>query len=155
MENNNDEVISTQEMIHDARERRKNGTTSFSCEQCNFMSSSKTLFQRHKNQNHKDKPIETQASKMRKRFTCDECGFNAAMENILRKHKETNHEPVLPKKVSNLKTTSTTSKSKSKRINCSQCDKRFNKKETYQKHIATHHGKEIQKNQETMGSSQK
>ena len=86
-------------MIHDARERRKNGTTSFSCEQCIFMSSSKTLLQRHKIHNHK--PKEAIASKLRKRFTCDECGFNAAMENILRKHKETNHELckiVLPRK---------------------------------------------------------
>ena len=45
--NDDDEVISisTQEMIQDARERRKNKTTVFNCDQCIYTSGSKTLLQ--------------------------------------------------------------------------------------------------------------
>ena len=39
--NDNDDVISTQEMIQDARERRENRTITFPCEQCIFTTSQK------------------------------------------------------------------------------------------------------------------
>ena len=49
----------------------------------------------------------------------------------------TNHhqDTILPNKVENIR--------KSTRIHCENCEKKFNKKETFQKHVITVHKKSI------------
>ena len=133
--NNDVEIcISTQEMIQDARERRKTKMTVFHCEQCDYTSSSKTLLKRHTDHNH-NYTIETPTRNMRKRFNCEKCDFNSTQEYDLTKHKNTTHvhrKNILKEKVNK-------SGNITKRIHCSYCDKKFNKKETFEKHMNTFH----------------
>ena len=79
-------IISTQEMIDDARARRNLQTSNMKCDQCNFKTGSKTLLQRHSKESHE-------------------------------KEKSKKSKPV------------------SKRISCKTCTRKFNKTETYDRHI--------------------
>ena len=73
----NEPMLSTQENIEDARERRilrlRGRKELFQCDNCQFESGSKTLLTKHVNTTHKEMIVETQD--MRKRFACDVCGF--------------------------------------------------------------------------------
>ena len=139
--NNDEEIsISTQEMIQDARERREKKMTVFKCEQCDYSSSSKTLLKRHMshNHNHNYTLIETTAVNIRKRFNCEKCNFTSTKEHDVTNHINTIHvqsKNILKEKVNKSGTSS-------KRIHCMYCDKKFNKKETFEKHMTTFHGEE-------------
>ena len=98
---------------------------------CDYETSSKTLLIRHTKVNHEDKGkvIEHQdnnidTAKMRKRFSCELCTFKTTNENFLIVHRENNH----PQE-------DISEKSSSKRIHCKKCGKKFNKKETFNKHL--------------------
>ena len=128
-ENENEQPLGTQELIEDARERRKlkiNGKNeSLKCDQCNFKTGSKTMLNRHMNSSH----VDQQTQEMRVRFSCDVCGYKTTSQVVLKTHKNLNHEP----KVKNKKFIS-------KRKTCNMCDKNFNKSSTYNKHMENYHG---------------
>ena len=67
-------VISTQEIIEDARERRelkmKGKKEVINCEQCEFTSGSKTLLKRHIESYHR-KQTKLSVQEMQKRYSCD------------------------------------------------------------------------------------
>ena len=88
----NDIVLSTQEMINDARVRRIIRKNEFTCEKCEFKSASEALLRRHDKSHHK----ETKATSSKKVYT-------------------------------------------SKRLKCNMCAKKFNKLETFDKHMKTFH----------------
>ena len=67
-----------------------------------------------------------QTQDMRTRYACDQCSFKATSEIVLKTHKIMHHERKVEKKVS-------------KRINCDYCEKRFNKKETFNQHMKKDH----------------
>ena len=146
---NNESITSTQIMIQDARERRKNKVKKFNCEKCDYKSSSNTLMNKHiqinhtsqSNSQHQDtetdheniqniQAIEVSAAKIRKRFSCKTCNFKATNESKLKIHVGTNHTINKTKLLHD--------KTKTKRIHCEVCDKRFNKKETFNRHIMIH-----------------
>ena len=113
-----DAIISTQEMIEDARARRQFNTQEFQCEKCDYKSGSKTLLKKHNTESHE--------TTMRKRFSCESCPFKTTNESSLKIHTEATHNKTKTKKVIT---------SKSKRIHCNDCKKKFNKEETFKKHI--------------------
>ena len=66
-EDNTEEFsLNTQEIIEDARERRSRKTQNILCEQCDFISSSKTLIQRHIASHHEVKE-----------YQCNQCDVKA------------------------------------------------------------------------------
>ena len=90
-EENDDLIISIQEMIEDARARRHHKVSEFSCEQCGYKSTSKTLMNNHTGTNHNQKEnkiatvnTDTNSFNTRKRFSCDNCGFKTTNENVLK-----------------------------------------------------------------------
>ena len=113
-------IISTQNMISDARARRNQGEKTFQCEKCEYKSGSKTLLKRHIDSMHKkgDHP-------------CKQCEQVMSSESILRKHIESSH--------AQKKQIGKTSKYVKKRIQCNKCDKKFNKEENFKRHVKTHH----------------
>ena len=130
-------ILSTQEIIENARARRQQKSNQFSCEQCGYKSTSKTLFNNHIKTYHKEngEDIDTKTTQpnllsIRKRFTCENCEFKSTNENLLEMHINTNH-----KREVNI--------SKSKRLHCNMCDKKFNKQETsvYIKNIVNYQDK--------------
>ena len=52
---NEDPILSTQEMISDARARRIQKNSIFKCDMCDFKSTSKTLLKNHKTAIHEEK----------------------------------------------------------------------------------------------------
>ena len=145
-EENDDPLISTQEMIADARARRECTVKEFYCEQCEFKSSSKTLLNKHATINHKDKAINS--LKMRKRFSCDNCEYKTTNENSLKAHVKTNHTK------ENYQSKILVEKVKSKRIHCNICDKNFNKPDTFNKHMKSAHNEHKKPNiQQVAGRS--
>ena len=66
-------------------------------------------------------------------FTCEQCGFRSGSETLLKRHKDLNHNEI----------NATTRKTyTSKRLKCEYCDKKFNKFETFKKHMKLIHKKE-------------
>ena len=63
---------------------------------------------------------------MRKRNKCDICDFKSTSTVVIKKHTESMHKNI---KMQNIKS-----------IICDQCDKRFNKKETFNQHKKKVHG---------------
>ena len=82
--------------------------------------------------------IEIIATNIRQRFTCEDCGLKVTNEKALEKHKKSVHDT---KKIEKI----TSSKNTSKRIHCKVCDKKFNKMETFDRHIEKEHGPQKQK----------
>ena len=119
-------MLSTQENIEDARERRnlrlRGRKELFQCDNCQFESGSKTLLTKHVNTTHKDMIVDMQ--EMRKRFACDVCGFKTTSKTTLTMHTASNHKAI---------------QKGSKRIKCSQCNKQFNKESTYKQHMNKQH----------------
>ena len=141
----NENVISTQEMIQDARERRKYNVKQFNCEDCNYKSSSITLLKNHIRIHHnketslKDNDqdiLEMPKAKIRQRFACKTCSFKTTNDETLKTHVESNHLPV--------ENQNKKEKSNSKRIHCQFCEKKFNKMETFDKHMKAYHKKNQQ-----------
>ena len=123
----------------------------FHCEKCEYKSSSKTLLNNHKTYQHKNEKeishIEDKTStrdqienetetKIRKRFTCEVCTFKSTNENSLKMHINTNHA-----QENKIRASKTDNKRKSTRIQCEMCDNKFNKKETFEKHMKIVHQK--------------
>ena len=119
-------------MIRDARERRQNGNKELQCEDCNYKTKSITLLKRHIECVHvEDENVieESVERMMRERHKCDDCGFKSISKDVLEKHRKIMHEK---KKGPVAKET--------KRRKCDACQKRFNKEETFKKHMQTVHG---------------
>ena len=135
-------IISTQEMIQDARARRDNKVKEFQCDKCKYKSSSKTLIKNHYSVSHNEDQTKNQninieketATKMRKRFSCEVCTFKTTNTNYLKVHMDTTHQ-----KMDNNIKNNTENKVTSKRIHCDICGKKFNKQETFNKHIKNEH----------------
>ena len=149
-----EENISTQEMIYDSRERREKKTNYFKCDQCDYGSASKTVITRHMKSTHGkdiqnckvgDKQGEDETSPAQhkevvhegKQFQCNQCRNRFTLETDLRMHIETNHVNISRVASENIKESG--SGYVSKRLKCEQCLKRFNKKETLERHLKEHH----------------
>ena len=121
--------LSTQEIIEDARERRRlkmNGKEqSFKCDECIFTSTSINCMKKHKENTHNEKDIE-----MRPRFSCDKCSFKTTSEYVLQKHTNMHHKNTKKNVISKRKT-------------CEKCGKQFNKEDTFMKHMKTVHKTEV------------
>ena len=125
---NESEILNTQEMINDARERRSlaiNGKSKImDCDQCEFETTSKTLLNKHLETTHQNQQAE-QGQEMRKRHQCDKCGYRTTSKDVLIRHNETTHKA---NKAAN-----------SKRKVCNQCGKKFNKNSTFNNHMQQAH----------------
>ena len=73
-ENKGDQILSTQEMIDDSRERRSTRLQEFTCDHCEYRSSSKTLLKRHGETYHK--PV----------YPCNQCDYTATTKDDLNNH---------------------------------------------------------------------
>ena len=88
--------------------------------------------------NHNDKA--RNSLNMRKRFSCENCEHKTTSENSLKDHIERAHKKenylgkILAEKV------------KSKRIHCNVCEKKFNKPETFNKHMKSDHNEYMKPN---------
>ena len=80
MKNEND-ILSTQNLINDARTRRKLNKNMFQCNICEFKSGSETLLKRHTESMHKQN-----------RHPCDQCDYKANTENDIKRHAESMHK---------------------------------------------------------------
>ena len=123
-------------MILDARARRENKVKEFQCKKCEFKSSSDTLMKRHTKNTHESKTIfEEVTTNIRKRFTCKICQFKTTNENTLKAYKEKIHQ-----------NKNSGEKANSKRIHCDNCNKKFNKAETFERHMKIEHKANFQEN---------
>ena len=131
-ESNNEEELNlnTQELIEDARERKKvsiytiNQNIRIACEQCEFTTASKTLLNRHMRSQHQQHQEEV-GKEMRVRLTCEKCNYKTTSKTVLKQHVQLNHEQKKNKS--------------SKRKVCNVCDKQFNKEATYIHHMKNLH----------------
>lgn len=128
--NEEEDLIAIQDMIEDARIRRKMKTNKFTCDMCDFSSGSTKQIENHKKRTHINENVDTVKTNseklMRKCKKCDKCDYKSTSKDSLNRHKETIHEGL--------------KKSISKRIEFNQCDKRFNKKETFTQNKIKAHG---------------
>ena len=123
-------------MIEDARARRQHKVSEFSCKQCDYKSTSKTFMNKHITTNHNEEETEIEkidtvisnsnSFNIRKCFSCDNCEYKTTNENVLKMHINTNHKNEV-----NIR--------KSKRLHCNMCDKKFNKLDTFNKHMKLDH----------------
>ena len=127
---NDSELISTQELIEDSRTRRimqyQGKGTKLKCDQCEWTSGSKTLMDKHTKIEHTTENIQEK------------------IHNETENQDKNKNEKLNKQKQQMTKATTINSKSKyiSKRIKCEKCEKMFNKKETFMKHMESYH-KEI------------
>ena len=128
---NEAEVLNTQEMIDDARERRSraiNGKSSImECDQCEFKIMSNTLLKKHIETAHQAQKVE-QTLEMRKRHQCDKCDYKTTSKAVLIRHTQSIHEEK--------------ESSSSKRKVCNICGKKFNKISTFNNHMKQEHENE-------------
>ena len=131
MENETDDSLSTQEMIEDARERRKIGKDQLlKCDHCEFTSPSINLLKKHNKNSHK-KLENKKETDMRPRYNCDKCQSKTTSEYVLQRHINMHHEKIsktLP----------------SKRKTCELCGKQFNKEHTLKNHMQTTHKQSLE-----------
>ena len=105
---NESQILSTQEFIEDARERRRQKQRGKSetqkCEVCDFTSNSKSLLIRHKQSDH-----------IRDHFPCTKCDFKSSTKEALNMHIERHHNDKegVPKPLK--------SQDMRKRYNCEKC----------------------------------
>ena len=119
--------LNTQELIEDARERKKlniNQNIRIVCDQCDFTTASKTLLNRHMRSQHQQHQEEV-GKEMRVRLTCEKCNYKTTSKTVLKQHVQLNHEQKKNKS--------------SKRKVCNVCDKQFNKEATYIHHMKNLH----------------
>ena len=79
----NKNVLSTQNMIYDARARSLQKVRENRCDECDFKSISKTLLKRHQKSCHKEV-----------QYACDQCDYKATTKGSLAEHKQTYHKEV-------------------------------------------------------------
>ena len=79
---------STQQWIHDARERRLNEMRSrINCDKCKFKTTSMTALKLHENSNHKDKKEHRNTN----RIKCEECDKKFNKESTFKTHMQKVH----------------------------------------------------------------
>ena len=153
-----DNILSTQDMISDTRARRKQKSSIFQCEKCEFKSGLEILFNNHK------KTTLNEGS-----YPCTKCEYKTKTKQDLKKHMDELHsqneyqctqsdnkfttkqhlkthiESQYIKNVNNGKNILAKKSNKAtyilKRIKCEKCDKKFNKMETFQTHLLKIHEK--------------
>ena len=113
-----DDVCSTQNMIEDARERRR-GETEQKCDMCTYTTASKAMLRVHRRTKHRESLKEKQHKE-------DSTGDKESMENSEEKRNCDDKS---------LKATKYTKK----RIQCEKCDKKFNKESRFKSHMKTVH----------------
>ena len=124
-------ILSTQEMINDARIRRHNKVKISQCNLCDFQSGSETLMTKHKNSVHKEV-----------RYPCDQCDYAATAQDSLNEHKDSVHKEVrYPCDQCNYVATTkgslsehTQSYHETPKFNCNQCDYMASTKTNLNKH---------------------
>ena len=136
-----DNTISTQEFIEDARARKKalnnKENSKFKCDKCDYKSGSKTLMYRHINNIHKE--IQNPENKKESAPVLPSTGKKNTREEAT---KPTEIPIVLEERQNSPENTPKNHPQKKyihKRLKCEQCDKKFNKKETFKKHMETIH----------------
>ena len=148
-------TLSSQEMIDDARERRLRNAKINQCEQCEFKSASKTLLIRHQQSVHEGN-----------KYKCDQCEHIATTKGSLEMHKGTHHihqcnqcdyKDETKGGLTKHKESIHDNKSKyvSKRIQCENCEKKFNKRETFKIHMEKFHSINITRNKNETQSQTK
>ena len=91
----NDEDISTQEMINEARARRHCSTKEFTCENCSYKSGSETLVKRHSEKEHIENKITPKIKTYTsKRLKCDHCSKKFNKNATYQKHMEKFHQEI-------------------------------------------------------------
>ena len=155
-ENNESETISTQEMIEDARERRRNNKNTFACKQCDYKSPSTTLLKKYIKSVHEEIQFHCAQCNYKAatksnlighektvheiaKFYCYQCNYTATTKTNLTEHVESNHKNMMNREVVNNTDITTKNTYISKRIKCKICVKKFNKEETYLKHMKQDH----------------
>ena len=139
-------------MIADSRERRVNKTSEFTCEEFEYKSSSKSLLGRHRETQHKiiypcnqceykattkEDLSEHKASHQEEIIhQCNQCEYKASTKNKLKEHIENIHGAI--KKQNPIK------KYTAKRLKCDKCERKFNKVETFEKHLNMDHKEDNQ-----------
>ena len=143
------------------QERRRNNENTFTCEQCDYKSPSTTLLKKHIKTDHEgiqfhcDQCNYKAATKSnlivhektvheKMKFHCYQCNYTATTKTNLIEHVESNHNH---KNMVNIEADNKTDKTDttvkktyiSKRIKCKICVKKFNKEETYLKHMKQDH----------------
>ena len=85
---NEEDSLSPQEMIVDARQRRTVKTNLFNCDMCKFTTGSMTIIKQNKSNNHKANCQENENKimeiEMRKRLKCDKCDFKSTSADIIK-----------------------------------------------------------------------
>ena len=94
---NEDDTISSQDMVDDARARRQNKNAKFSCDNCEYSTRSVSLLKKHKNNIHKNEAQSipnqnNQERVIRKREKCDKCNFISTSIETMDKHTKTVHK---------------------------------------------------------------
>ena len=93
----NENEISTQEMISDARYRRQNIENELNCEECSFTSRSETLLIRHTNREHKPNKTSSNKTYTSKRINCNHCTKKFNKNATFQKHMEQSHKEIYDK----------------------------------------------------------
>ena len=164
-----EDISSTQNMIKDARARRNQKDKIFKCEICEFKSGSKTLMNRHKESIHKETRYQcehcdhnaTSKTNLKEHMEsihegnqndCNQCDYKATTKDTIKQHTESVHKENQNQSNNNIENVvenSVTKNRKSnhkyvpKRIQCPECEKKFNKKETFMNHKQKYHKEAI------------
>ena len=88
----------------------------------NLQVNKKNWLNKHKENDHDNSVVQ----EMRKQFKCDQCDYKLTWKAHLKDHENIHHQ-TKEKKFSK------------KRQNCELCDKRFNKTETFNRHMRKEH----------------
>ena len=67
-----------------------------------------------------------------KKFSCEQCEFTSGSVTLIERHKNIEHKTPISQR----------NTYRSKRLNCEHCEQKFNKKETFNRHMKKFHGKE-------------
>ena len=96
----------------------------FTCDQCEYQAMSKTHLNRH---------IESVHKQPQPQHKCSKCDYKSPSKAVMIQHNEIIHKK---------------QHCVSKRIRCGNCEKKFNKRETYEKHMRLIHGTNRTKSQQ-------
>ena len=132
---NKDSVKTHTKSVHEGKD--------FSCNQCEYKSKEESELKTHIEQNHDNAEwqISTQEfiedsrtrrnlpnAEKEKMLNCKDCDWTTGSTTLLNRHIKSCHEGNQESK-----------KYISKRIKCQQCEKKFNKEETYTRHMVSAH----------------
>ena len=131
IEINDENNVSTQDFIQDARMRRnlrmRGLEEILKCDKCDYTTTSNSQLKKHTESLHQ---IENKEIEMRPRFACNLCCFKTRFDVVLKQHTNINHNNKNGcSKVHNNKKKTIVPKRKK----CDYCQIQFNKEETYEK----------------------